>query len=60
MALVLALVALETLLVMLALLPARLAPARLRWFYVVPERRVGILGAAIAILFGLLVSFYLG
>jgi hypothetical protein len=54
-----ALVGLETILIVLALLPSHLAPAGLRKFYVVPERRVGVLAAAIAILFGLLVSFYL-
>jgi hypothetical protein len=54
-----ALVGLETILIVLALLPAHLAPESLRRFYVVPERRVGVLAAAIAILFGLLVSFYL-
>jgi hypothetical protein len=58
--LVAALVVLETLLAVVALLPAHLAPEALRRFYVVPERRVGVAAAAITILFGLLVSLYLG
>lgn len=57
--LVAALLILETLLAVVALLPAHLAPEALRKFYVVPERRVGVVAMAVAILFGLLVSFYL-
>lgn len=58
--LVASLACLETLLLVLALLPRRLAPIPLQRFYVVPERRIGLFAAAMAILFGLLVSLYLG
>jgi hypothetical protein len=57
--LVLGFVALETMLFVVAFLPAHVGPRFVQRFYSVPERRMGVLAAAFTILVGLLIAIYL-
>jgi hypothetical protein len=55
-----ALVVLETLLVLVAFAPVQLVPPFFRGFYELPERRIGVFAVALTILFGLLLSLWVG
>jgi hypothetical protein len=50
------LIALETLLIVLSVFPAHRGPEIVRRFYFVPERRFGVIAAALTILVGVLMS----
>jgi hypothetical protein len=56
--LLIALAGVGTLLVVVAVLPARLAPEFMREFYVEPERRIALFSLTLAILFVLFISLY--